>query len=106
MAVGRDITERLQIIAEGFEQSGRSHAAATCDEAVAEILRLRHGIFHRPRRRSRAEARDFAHELADMFGMHGLFREARPWRARVAPTSSHAEPTNRADPRFDIPPDA
>ena len=104
MAVGRDITERLQIIAEGFEQSGRSHAAATCDEAVAEILRLRHGIFYRPRRRSRAEARDFAHELADMFGLQGLFKESRPKRARAEP--ARMEPTDRADPRFDISPGA
>ena len=105
MAVGRDITERLQIIAEGFEQSGRSHAAATCDEAVSEILRLRHGIFHRPRRRSRTEARDFAHELAEMFGMHGLFKETRARRAR-AKAAIPTEPTIRSDPRFDIHPDA
>ncbi len=105
MAVGRDITERLQIIAEGFEQSGRSHAAATCDEAVAEILRLRHGIFHRPRRRSRAETRDFAHDLADMFGMAGLFREAKRKRARAEPAVS-ADPKLRTDPRFDSQSDA
>jgi hypothetical protein len=104
MAVGRDITERLQIIAEGFEQSGRSHAAATCDEAVAEILRLRHGIFYRPRRRSRAEARDFARELAEMFGMQGLFKEPRPTRARVEP--ARTEQTIRADPLFDVRSDA
>ena len=101
MAVGRDITERLQIIAEGFEQSGRTHAAATCDEAVAEILRLRHGIFHRPRRRSRAEARDFAHELAEMFGLNSLFKEAKLRRSRARTDRTDA-PAIRADPRFDI----
>jgi hypothetical protein len=105
MAVGRDITERLQIIAEGFEQSGRSHAAATCDEAVAEILRLRHGIFYRPRRRSRAEKRDFAHELADMFGVGGLFKEPRARRADAKPDRP-SDPAIRADPRFDVRPDA
>lgn len=100
MAVGRDITERLQIIAEGFEQSGRTHAAATCDEAVAEILRLRHGIIHRPRRRSRAETRNFASDLAEMFGMSGLFTEAKSRRNR-SKASVRAE-HRRSDPRFDI----
>ena len=93
MTIGRDITERLQIIAEGFEQSGRMHAAATCDEAIAEILRLRHSRNHRPRRRQ-ADTRGLAHDLADVFGLSGLFHE--PVRGPANP----AQPV-RADPRFD-----
>lgn len=90
MTIGRDITERLQIIAEGFEQSGRTHAAATCDEAIAEILRLRHSGTPR-RRRPQADTRGLAHDLADVFGLAGLFPE---------PIRKPARPV-RADPRFD-----
>lgn len=90
MTIGRDITERLEIIAEGFEQSGRMHAAATCDEAIAEIRRLRHSRDPRPRRRQTA-TRGLAHDLADVFGLAGLF---------PAPVRRPANPA-RADPRFD-----